>query len=330
MKLKSKRILVTGGAGFIGSHLVEKLIEKGAAVKVLVRYNSQNNWGMLEKIPEKILDSIEICYGDLRDPDSIRDALKKQEVVFHLGALIAIPYSFKNPVDFVQTNVLGTANLLKACVDQSIFRFIHTSTCEVYGTAQYVPIDETHPMVAHSPYSATKIAAEKLVESFILSYKLPAVILRPFNTFGPRQSARAIIPAIIIQALSREVICLGNLKPTRDMNFVNDTVKGIILSAETDAAVGEVINLGNNKEISIGELVQRILKILKKENMKIIQSEERLRSPGREVYRLMADNRKAQNLLGWLPETGLEKGLKKTISWIQQNISSYKKQIFNI
>jgi len=330
MKLKGKKVVVTGGAGFIGSHLVERLVRAGAEVRVLIRYNSRNNWGMLEKIPDSIIKTVNVYQGDLRNSNSIREILSGAQVVFHLGAMISIPYSLKNPMDAVENNVLGTANLLRLCVDQGIDRLVHISSCEVYGSAQYIPIDEKHPLVAHSPYAATKIAAEKLVESFMLSYNLPAVVVRPFNTYGPRQSARAVIPAIVIQALSQPAIELGNLTPTRDFNFVSDTVEGLIFSAEIDTAVGESINLGNNKEISIDELVKKILKILKQENKEIIQTPDRLRPSKCEVCRLLADNQKARKMLGWSPSISLDSGLEKTIEWIKQNIRDFENQQFSI
>jgi NAD dependent epimerase/dehydratase len=328
MTLKGKRVLVTGGGGFIASHLVERLVDIGAHVRALVRYNSHHDRGMLEKISPKSIKSIDIFQGDLRELESIREALSGIQLVFHLGAMISIPYSLKNPVDVVNHNVLGTANLLRICVDHDIDRLVHISSCEVYGTAQYIPIDEKHPLVAHSPYAASKIAAEKLVESFMFSYDLPAVIIRPFNTYGPRQSCRAIIPSVIVQALSRSSIKLGNLLPYRDFNYISDTVEGLILSAEVDRAGGEVINLGNNKSISIEELVKKILKMLNRENVKIMRSPERLRPEKCEVYRLIADNNKARNLLGWSSSVDLDSGLEKTIKWIQDNIEDLKSQMF--
>lgn len=328
-KLKNKKIFVTGGGGFIGSHLVDKLVRKGIDVRVFVRYNSRNDWGMIDSLPLKIKKAVDVYQGDLKDPWSVKKALEGCNVVFHLGALIAIPYSYMNPIDFVQTNVLGTAYLLRACLDTGIERFIHTSTSEVYGTAQYVPIDEAHPLTAQSPYSATKIAADKLVESFYRTYKLPTVTVRPFNTYGPGQSARAIVPTIITQALTRKTIKLGSLTPTRDLTYVSDTVYGFILAAVRDEAIGEVINLGNGKEISIGDLARKIKKLLKK-NLRITQSKERVRPVSSEVDRLLAHNQKAKDLLGWSPKINIDTGLTNTIEWIKKNIDDYKSEIYNV
>lgn len=328
-KLKNKKIFVTGGGGFIGSHLVDKLVRKGIDVRVFVRYNSRNDWGMIDSLPLKIKKAVDVYQGDLKDPWSVKKALEGCNVVFHLGALISIPYSYMNPIDFVQTNVLGTAYLLRACLDTGIERFIHTSTSEVYGTAQYVPIDEAHPLTAQSPYSATKIAADKLVESFYRTYKLPTVTVRPFNTYGPGQSARAIVPTIITQALTRKTIKLGSLTPTRDLTYVSDTVYGFILAAVRDEAIGEVINLGNGKEISIGDLARKIKKLLKK-NLRITQSKERVRPGSSEVDRLLAHNQKAKDLLGWSPKINIDTGLTNTIEWIKKNIDDYKSEIYNV
>ena len=330
MSLKGKKVLVTGAGGFIGSHLVERLVGIGSGVRAMVRYNSLHNRGMLEKIPQEIIEQVEIFQGDLRELDSIRGSFKGIEVVFHLGAMVSVPYSLRNPIDVVKNNVMGTTNLLRFCLDEGIERLVHISSCEVYGTAQYVPMNETHPMVAHSPYAASKIAAEKLVESFILSYNLPAVVIRPFNTYGPRQSTRAIIPSIIVQALSQPVINVGNLSPTRDFIYVDDTVTGLICTAEVDKAVGEIINLGTNTEISIDDLVKTILKMLNQEQKKLLQSTERLRPGKAEVYCLLADNRKAKKMLGWSPTIGLETGLKKTIDWIKENIAYFENRIFSL
>lgn len=328
MKLKGKKVLVTGAGGFIGSHLVERLVKIGAVVRAIVRYNSLYNLGMLEKIPRELFKELGVSQGDLRESESIRDAFKGIDVVFHLGAMVSVPYSLRNPIEVVKNNVTGTANLLRICLDEGIGRLVHMSSCEVYGTAQYVPMDETHPLAAHSPYAASKIAAEKLVESFIFSYRLPAVIVRPFNTYGPRQSTRAIIPSIIAQVLFEPVMHMGNLSPTRDFSYVEDTVGGLICAAEVEQATGEVINLGNNQEISIEQLVRKILKLLNRENMEIMQSPERSRPDSAEVYRLLADNRKAQKVLGWTPAVGLEAGLEKTIDWIKKSTADFKNRIF--
>ena len=320
---------MTGAGGFIGSHLAERLVELGADVRVFVRYNSRNDLGLVEVLPESIQKALEVVRGDLKDPDAVRKAVKDRDIVFHLGALIAIPYSYVHPMDFVQTNVLGTTNVLSACLDHHPEKIIHTSTSEVYGTAQYTPINEEHPLQGQSPYSASKIGADKLAESYHRAFGLPVATLRPFNTFGPRQSARAVIPTIISQALSRGEVKLGSLHPTRDLLYVKDTVQGFIKTAESKAAIGEVIGIGSGKEISVENLAARILQNLGKP-ANIIFDETRVRPGDSEVERLVCDHSKAQRLLQWEPMVSLDEGLKKTIEWIEAHLDHYKAALYNV
>ncbi|ORX24528.1 NAD-dependent dehydratase [Thermoanaerobacterium sp. PSU-2] len=328
MNLKNKKVLVTGAGGFIGSHLAERLVEIGAKVKAFVRYNSNNNWGWLEK--SKYKDEIEIYRGDIRDYDSVRDAMKGVDVVFHLAALIGIPYSYVSPLAYIKTNIEGTYNVLQSARELDIERVIHTSTSEVYGTARYIPIDELHPLQPQSPYSATKISADNLALSFYNSFDLPVTIVRPFNTYGPRQSARAVIPTIITQILNGEKYTkIGNLKPTRDLNFVFDTVNGFIKIAECDELVGNITNVGSGHEISIGSLVEMILKLMDA-NIEIVQDEQRFRPEKSEVERLVCDSSKIKKYTDWRPEYQLEDGLKETIRWIKDNISLYKSEVYNV
>jgi NAD dependent epimerase/dehydratase len=324
-----KRVLVTGAGGFIGSHLTETLVAKGAEVRAFVRYNSRNDRGWLEELPTDCCEKIEIVMGDLRDAQTMHDVMKHIEIVFHLAALIPIPYSYVRPQESVETNILGTLNVLNAARDHDVLRFVHTSTSEVYGTAQYIPIDEKHPLQGQSPYSASKIGADKIAESFFRSYGLPVAIIRPFNTYGPRQSARAVIPTIISQALSKNNIHLGSLNPTRDLTYVSDTVEGFIRMAESDNAVGEVVNIGSNFEISIGDLAKKIIKIIGSD-IRIVGDKERIRPAESEVERLFADNSKARKLIGWKPSVSLEEGLDFTIKWVENNLSRFKVNIYNI
>lgn len=323
MKIEGKKTLVTGAGGFIGSHLTEALVRRGAQVRVFVRYNSRGDQGQLECLAKEIKDEIEVFTGDLKDPEALRKPVKGCEMVFHLGSLIAIPYSYVNPMDFVQTNVIGIANLLNACISSDVEKMVHTSTSEVYGTAVYTPMDEKHPLQAQSPYSATKIAADKLAESYYRAFGLPVSIARPFNTYGPRQSARAIIPTIILQALNTDKIMLGSLDPTRDFTYVEDTVQGLIEVAKSPSSVGEVINIGCGKEISIGELGRMILSIIGKEE-EIIREDRRVRPEKSEVERLMCDNSKAAELLNWQPQTSLREGLKRTVEWFKEHAEEYR------
>ncbi len=324
------KVLVTGADGFIGSHLAEKLVKDGYNVKAFVYYNSFNTWGWLDTLPQDIMENIEIFAGDIRDSNGVRTAIQGVEGVFHLAALIAIPYSYHSPDSYVDTNIKGTLNVLQAARDnKNVERVLVTSTSEVYGTAQYVPIDEKHPFQGQSPYSATKIGADRLAESFYRSFDLPVTIVRPFNTYGPRQSARAVIPTIITQLLSGVTkIKLGSLTPTRDFNYVKDTVSGFVAIAESDKTVGEEINIATQKEISIGELAKTIIDQINPA-AEIICDEQRLRPEKSEVNRLLGSNVKIKQLTGWEPEYTLKEGIHETVAWIKDNISSYKTNIYN-
>ncbi len=326
-----EKILITGADGFIGSHLTEELVKKGYAVKAFVYYNSFNTWGWLDTLPHDIMQNVEIFTGDIRDPNGVRTAMNDVDGVFHLAALIAIPFSYHSPDSYVDTNIKGTLNVLQAARDNSnIKRVLVTSTSEVYGTAQYVPIDEKHPFQGQSPYSATKIGADRLAESFYRSFNLPVTIVRPFNTYGPRQSARAVIPTIITQLLSGATeIKLGSLTPTRDFNYVKDTVAGFISIAESEKTIGEEINIATQKEISIGELAQTIINLINP-SVGIICDNQRLRPEKSEVNRLLGSNRKILSLTGWRPKYTLQEGLSETILWLRDNISKYKTGIYNL
>ncbi|MDE6357796.1 MAG: NAD-dependent 4,6-dehydratase LegB, partial [Eubacteriales bacterium] len=318
------KALVTGADGFIGSHLVEYLLEKGYEVKAFTYYNSFNSWGWLDTLEKEKLRQIEIFAGDIRDPGGVRTAIKGIDEVFHLAALIAIPFSYHSPDSYVDTNIKGTLNVLQACRDFDTKKVLITSTSEVYGTAQYVPIDEKHPYQGQSPYSATKIGADRLAESFYRSFDMPISIVRPFNTYGPRQSARAVIPTIITQLLSgKEEIKLGSLTPTRDFNYVKDTVKGFYEIAKSNKTIGEEINIATNQEISIGELANEIIQQINP-NAKIICDEQRLRPEKSEVNRLLGDNTKIKKLTNWQPEYTFKQGISQTIDWIKNNMDSYK------
>ena len=318
-----KHILVTGAGGFIGSHLVERLVAEGAHVRAFVRYNSRGDPGLLRLLPPEIFSRIEVIAGDLRDPQAVRGAVKGCQAVFHLGALISIPYSYFHPVEVAGTNFMGTLNILTACRDLGVERLIHTSTSEVYGTARQVPISEEHPLQGQSPYSASKIGADKMVESFYCTYNLPVVTVRPFNTYGPRQSARAVIPTIITQALTRSTIRLGSLDTIRDFTFVDDTVAGFIKAAGTAGVEGGVFNLGVGEEIRIGDLANKVIRKIGRP-VKIVVTPERLRPEKSEVLRLISDNRLAREHLGWQPGVPLDQGLDRTIDWISRNIEHYQ------
>lgn len=321
MDWKKKTVLVTGAGGFIGSHLTEKLAGLGARVRAVVRYASTGSRGWLDQSP--VRDQIEIVAGDIRDPDGLRKSFQGVDTVFHLAALIAIPYSYESPGSYVRTNVEGTANMLQLAREADVGCFVHTSTSEVYGTARTVPICEDHPLQGQSPYSASKIGADKIAEAFCRSYQLPVVTIRPFNTYGPRQSARAVIPAIITQAMSCPQVRLGHLRPTRDFTFVLDTVDGFVRAAECPKAVGQVIHLGTGEEISIGELAATILKLAGKQ-APVVTEKKRERPDASEVERLVADPKKALELLGWRPRHDLKSGLTKTIEWIGTNAERYR------
>lgn len=320
---KNRKVLVTGAGGFIGSHLVERLVEKGAQVRAFVRYNSRRDPGLLRLLPEHILSRVEIVAGDLRDAPAVRQAARDCQIVFHLGALISIPYSYLHPVDVAETNFLGTLNVLMACRDSGVERLVHTSTSEVYGTAIHAPIDEAHPLQAQSPYSASKIGADKLAESFYCTYNLPVVTVRPFNTYGPRQSARAVIPTIITQALTRSTIHLGTLDTTRDFTFVEDTVAGFLVAAKVEGAEGQTFNLGTGEEIRIEDLARKVI-VLCESSAGIVVDTERLRPQKSEVLRLLSDNLRARRALGWEPKVGLDEGLRRTIAWIKAHLEMYR------
>lgn len=332
MKLKNKKVLVTGADGFIGSHLVEGLIDAGCKVRAFVYYNSFNSWGWLDSFPKKLLRKIDVFSGDVRDPNGVRKAMQNIDVVFHLAALIGIPFSYHSPDSYVDTNIKGTLNILQAAQDSKVNKILVTSTSEVYGTAQYTPIDEKHPFQGQSPYSATKIGADRIAESFYRSFDLPVAIVRPFNTYGPRQSARAIIPTIITQLLSgNEKIKLGSLYPTRDLVYVKDTVDGFIKIAESDKVIGEEINIATQEEISINNLAKKIIKIINPK-AKIIKEKERVRPKKSEVERLKGSNKKINKLTGWRPRYTLEEGLRATIEWFRDNDNNraYKEHIYNV
>ena len=327
-----KKVLVTGADGFIGSHLVEHLIEEGFQVKAFVYYNSFNSWGWLDTLPKEVLNKIEIFTGDVRDPNGVRTAVKGVDIIYHLAALIAIPYSYHSPDSYVDTNVKGTLNILQAARDFNIERVIVTSTSEVYGTALYVPIDEKHPKQGQSPYSASKIGADAMADSFFRSFNLPVTIVRPFNTFGPRQSARAVIPTIITQLLAGATeIKLGALHPTRDLLFVKDTVKGFVEIANSSQTIGQEINIATQQEISIKDLAQNIINIINP-NAKIISDDVRLRPEKSEVERLLGSAEKIKSLTKWEPSFNLEQGLQHTIEWFRNpiNLKQYKTDIYNV
>ena len=330
MKIAGKRVLVTGAGGFIGSHLVEALVEKGAQVKPFVRYNSRNDWGMLENLPSIVKDNLDITTGDIIDFGVVKKAVKNCDIVFHLAALIGIPYSYHAPESYVTTNIKGTLNILQASVEEGVEKIVHTSTSEVYGTAKYVPIDENHPLQGQSPYSASKIGADMIAQSYFLSFNAPVAIIRPFNTFGPRQSARAVIPTIISQGLSAQEINLGSLSPVRDLTYVKDTVNGFIKVAELEHSIGEIINIGNGKGITIGELAKKILILMDCPNTSIHTDEGRIRPEKSEVMQLICDNSKAKKMIGWSPECSLDQGLKETIRWIKLHQNMYKPDAYNI
>ena len=326
----SKKILVTGAEGFIGSHLTEELVKRGYDVRAFILYNSFNNWGWLEDLPDDIMEHVEVFAGDVRDPNGVLEAMKGCDAVFHLAALIAIPFSYHSPDTYVDTNIKGTLNVLQAARKLDLDRVLVTSTSEVYGTAQYVPIDENHPYQGQSPYSATKIGADRLTESFYRSFDLPVTIVRPFNTYGPRQSARAVIPTIITQLLAgKEEIELGSLTPTRDFNYVKDTANGFIDIYESPKTIGEEINIATQQEISIGELAEELIKQINP-NARIVCDEERLRPEKSEANRLLGSNEKILRLTDWQPKYSFEQGLAETIDFLRNNIDRYKTDIYNI
>lgn len=325
-----KKVLVTGADGFIGSHLTESLLEQGYDVKAFTYYNSFNTWGWLDSFPKEKLDEIEIFSGDIRDPNGVREAIKGVDQVFHLAALIAIPFSYHSPDSYVDTNIKGTLNVLQAARDLETERVLVTSTSEVYGTAQYVPIDEKHPFQGQSPYSATKIGADRIAESFYRSFEMPITIVRPFNTYGPRQSARAVIPTIITQLLSgKEQIKLGSLTPTRDFNYVKDTAQGFIEISKSEKTIGEEINIATQNEISIGELAEELIRQINPK-AQIICDEQRLRPEKSEVNRLLGNNEKIKRLTNWEPKYSFSEGLAETIEFLRQNLDKYKPDLYNL
>jgi NAD dependent epimerase/dehydratase len=324
------KVLVTGADGFIGSHLTELLLEQGHDVKAFTYYNSFNTWGWLDTLPKVKLDQIEIFSGDIRDPNGVDEAMTGVDQVFHLAALIAIPFSYHSPDSYVDTNIKGTLNVLQAAKRHQTSRILVTSTSEVYGTAQYVPIDEKHPFQGQSPYSATKIGADRLAESFYRSFEMPITIVRPFNTYGPRQSARAVIPTIISQLLAgREEIRLGSLSPTRDFNYVKDTANGFLAISKAANTIGEEINIATQQEISIGDLASEIIAQINPK-AEIVCEEERLRPVNSEVNRLLGSNEKIKRMTDWTPNYTLKDGIHETIGWIKQNMAAYKTDIYNI
>lgn len=336
MNLKGKKVLVTGADGFIGSHLTEHLVRLGADVRAFVYYNSFNSWGWLDEAGEDIKQSLDVFAGDIRDPHGVRTAMKDCDVVMHLAALIAIPYSYHSPDTYVDTNIKGTLNVLQAARELGTERVVHTSTSEVYGTARFVPITEAHPLQGQSPYSASKIGADQMAQSFFASFGTPVATIRPFNTYGPRQSARAVIPTIITQVASgARALKLGAMHPTRDFNYVQDTVRGFVAVAECDAAVGQVLNVGSNYEITVGDTARLIAELMGRD-VEFTSDEQRLRPAGSEVERLWADNTRVRELTGWTPQypgiEGLRRGLQETIAWFgnPDNLRRYKAGLYNI
>jgi dTDP-glucose 4,6-dehydratase len=324
-----RRVLVTGAAGFIGSHLTEELVRLGASVRAFVRYNSLNNYGWLEVADPELVSQVEIFRGDLTNPEAVAGGAAGCDVVLHLGALIPIPYSYQHPREYVAANIEGAINVLEACRRADVSRLVHTSSSEVYGTAQQVPIDEDHPLNAQSPYAATKVGADKLALSYQQSFGTPVVVARPFNTFGPRQTARAVIPTIITQALTRDVVELGALEPTRDFTFVTDTIAGIMACAEQPGVEGEVFNLGTNSEISVGELASRILSVIGRD-LPIVHETGRVRPENSEVERLVADTTRARERLHWNPLVDFDDGLRATVEWMRGAVDRYKPLLYNV
>ncbi len=329
MDWNGKKVLVTGAGGFIGSHLVERLVRAGAQVRAFTRYNSRNDLGMLHWIQPDMFSKLEVLRGDLRDMETVYGAVRGVDTVFHLGALISIPYSYEHPREVIETNTMGTLNVLLAAREFNTRRVIQTSTSEVYGSAKYVPIDEAHPLQGQSPYSASKIGADKIAESFYRSYDLPVVILRPFNTYGPRQSGRAVIPTIIFQTLTQKEIRLGSLDPARDFTFVSDTIEGFIRAAVVESVLGQEINVGNNAMITVGELANKIFSQLGK-SPKIVMETKRVRPTKSEVMRLHASNQRAHELLGWVPSVSLEEGLRITCDWVTAHLDLYSPKNYTI
>lgn len=327
MNWRGKKVLITGSAGFIGSHLTERLLELGADVSGFVRYNSRDDLGFIKSL--KGSEKINIIKGDIRELSTVKEAVKGQNIVLHLAASISVPYSIAQPSEVIETNIIGTLNVLTACKDENVEKVVVTSSSEVYGSAVYVPIDEKHPLQAQSPYAASKIGGDKITESFYKCYNLPIAIIRPFNTYGPRQSTRAVIPTVITQALTQNKILIGATDTFRDFTFVSDTVNGFIKIAESPKSIGEVINIGTGLDVSINDMIKKVVKIIGKD-VKVVVDKKRLRPNKSEVTRLLANNEKAKNLLGWRPEISLDKGLKMTVDWMSNNINSYKPKGYNV
>lgn len=329
MDWTNKKVLITGAEGFIGSHLTERLLSLGARVKALAMYNAFNKWGWIDTFPSREVSRLNVLCGDIREVDLMKVALKDVNIVFHLAALISIPYSYVSPSSYIKTNIEGTLNLLQTALDCDVEKILHTSTSEVYGTAQYIPIDEKHPLQGQSPYSASKIGADMIAESFYRSFDLPVTTVRPFNTYGPRQSMRAIIPTLIVQMLKSNKIRVGSLHPIRDFTYVTDTVEGFIKAAEVDGIKGEVINIGSASGISIGDLAKKITKMMREE-VTIESDEKRVRPSKSEVNKLICNNQKARKLTGWQPKVSLDEGLEMTINWFKENLREYKSDLYNI
>lgn len=329
MTWQQKRVLVTGAGGFIGSHLVDALLSRGADVTAFVHYNARNDWGMLEGRYDEKTRHLKVIAGDVSDALFVKKAVQDKDVVFHLAALIGIPYSYVAPESYVNTNIKGTLNVMQACLDAGVLRVVHTSTSEVYGTAQYTPIDEKHPLQGQSPYSATKIGADKIAESFFCSFGLPVTTIRPFNTYGPRQSARAVIPTIITQALCGNTVRLGSLTPVRDLTYVTDTVEGFIRFAGSKKTIGKTINTGNGKGVTIGELAEMIIRQVNPE-ARIVADKKRVRPDKSEVRKLICDNRLAADLAGWKPAVPLDEGIAMTVDWMKGHLGSYKTGIYTV
>lgn len=329
MKWQDKRVLITGAGGFIGSHLVDELLRKGAEVTAFVHYNARNDWGMLEGRYSDTTENLSVIAGDVTDALFVRKAVAEKDYVFHLAALIGIPYSYVAPESYINTNIKGTLNVMQACLDHDVTRVVHTSTSETYGTAMYTPIDEKHPLQGQSPYSASKIGADKIAESFYCSFELPVTTIRPFNTFGPRQSTRAVIPTIITQALTTNTVKLGSLTPIRDLTYVADTVNGFIKLAESEKTIGETVNTGSGRGVTIGELADIIIRQVNPA-AKIACEEMRIRPEKSEVMELLCDNRCASELAGWKPGYTLEKGLALTIDWMKEHIAAYKPGTYTV
>lgn len=329
-KISKCTVLVTGAGGFIGSHLAERLVGKAARVRAMVHYNSRGNWGNLEYLSPAKKKSLEVVSGDIADAGFVKSCVEGCDVVFHLAALIGIPFSYLAPEYYIKTNIIGTHNVLRAALDEGVSKVVHTSTSETYGTARYVPIDEKHPLQGQSPYSASKIGADKIAESYFLSFGLPVATLRPFNTYGPRQSARAVIPTIITQLLAGPTLKLGSLDPVRDLTFVTDTADAFVAAAVSDRTAGELVNAGNGKGISIGELVTLIADIMGRTRMKVVTDPKRVRPDKSEVMRLICDNRKIRELAGWRPRVSIRAGLKKTVDYVRKHRDSYKPDVYAV